>query len=102
MSHSARALLPFIPAQDYEVSLRFYQALGFEISYSSDTLTAFHLGDCQFLLQNFYAKGLAKNLVLQLLVDDLDTWWAHCQTLPQNTLQYKFQLHRISPGAKGL
>ena len=78
---SAQALMPFVPAKDYLQSQAFYTALGFTADYSDDSITLFKLDTCRFYLQNFYAKPLAQNLMLQLLVDDLEAWWAHLQTL---------------------
>lgn len=83
MTHplQATALLPFVPAQDYPHSLQFYQDLGFTLLHQSEQISGFQLGDCQFLLQNFYLKAYAQNLVLQLLVEDLAPWWEHTQKL---------------------
>jgi uncharacterized glyoxalase superfamily protein PhnB len=36
----------------------------------------FCCGDCAFLLQKFYVKEFAENLMLHLLVEDVDAWWA--------------------------
>lgn len=69
----------FVPARDYERSKAFYQALGFQLGWTSDELSYFHHGRCSFLLQNFYVKELAENLMMHLLVDDVDGWWAEVQ-----------------------
>lgn len=45
---------PFLPAHDFNLSKRFYQALGFTIPWSDDTLAYVHHGHCSFLLQKFY------------------------------------------------
>ena len=78
----ASVLMPFVPARDYELSKKFYVALGFQVGFTSEHLTEYKLGACRFYLQNFYDKGLASNLVLQLFVADLDAWWEHVQALP--------------------
>ncbi|MCJ8317987.1 MAG: lactoylglutathione lyase [Colwellia sp.] len=62
----------FIPSKDYEVSQSFYQALGFEMDYVTDDLSLFQNGECTFFLQNFYNEELAKNLMLQLCVLDIN------------------------------
>ena len=62
----------FIPSKDYEVSQSFYQALGFEMDYVTDDLSLFQNGDCTFFLQRFYNEDLAKNLMLQLSVLDIN------------------------------
>jgi catechol 2,3-dioxygenase-like lactoylglutathione lyase family enzyme len=69
------ALRPFIPARDYELSRKFYQALGFAVTMEGDQVTILKLGSCSFLLQNFYVKELAENFVVQLMVRNLDLWW---------------------------
>jgi uncharacterized glyoxalase superfamily protein PhnB len=38
------------------------------------------IGSYRFLLQNFYAKQLAENLMMHLLVSDVDDWWQHIQS----------------------
>lgn len=69
----------FIPAKDFELSKRFYQDLGFTKASDGDGVAYFLHGDCAFLLQDFYQEGLAKNLMMHLLVEDVDAWWAHLQ-----------------------
>jgi catechol 2,3-dioxygenase-like lactoylglutathione lyase family enzyme len=73
-------LKAFVPAQNFEVSKRFYQDLGFVLGWSSDDLAYFRHGDSSFLLQNFYRKEHAENSMMHLLVEDVDAWWGHVQT----------------------
>jgi Glyoxalase/Bleomycin resistance protein/Dioxygenase superfamily len=75
------ALRPFLPAQDFETSLRFYVELGFTASRLGDSLASMHLGPFAFLLQRFEAEGFAKNFMMHLLVNDLDTWWKRIESL---------------------
>lgn len=67
---------PFLPAQDFELSKRFYETLGFEKVLDGE-VAIFRVGQGEFVLQRFYRKELAENLMMQLVVDDLDAWWAH-------------------------
>ena len=69
----------FVPAKDFELSKRFYQDLGFTKASDGDGVAYFLHGDCSFLLQDFYEEGLAKNLMMHLLVEDVDAWWARLQ-----------------------
>lgn len=69
------ALRPFVPAKDFAVSKRFYQAVGFRISYQDDSIAALKQGGQSFILQNFYNEQLAENFMLQLMVRDADAWW---------------------------
>ena len=62
----------FIPSKDYEISKSFYQALGFEMAYVTNDLSLFENGECSFFLQRFYSEELAKNLMVQLSVLDIN------------------------------
>ncbi len=64
----------FVPAQDYALSLRFYQALGFTVEWSSDELAYIRHGDTSFLLQSFFVKEHARNFQMHLLVKSADDW----------------------------
>jgi catechol 2,3-dioxygenase-like lactoylglutathione lyase family enzyme len=70
----------FVPARDFDVSKRFYQDLGFALSWSSEDLAYFRHGNSSFLLQNFYNKDHAGNFMMHLLVADVDAWWRYVQT----------------------
>lgn len=72
---------PFLPAKDFDVSQRFYEALGFETLLDAADVAIFRMGQSSFLLQRFYQKEWAENIMMQLMVDDLDAWWAHIETL---------------------
>jgi catechol 2,3-dioxygenase-like lactoylglutathione lyase family enzyme len=71
---------PFLPAKDFELSKRFYETFGFE-KLLDDEVAIFRVGRGEFLLQSYYQKDWAENFMMQLMVDDLDTWWAHIQSL---------------------
>ena len=71
---------PFLPAKDFELSKRFYEALGFEKILDGD-VAIFEVGSGGFILQRHFDKGWAENCMLQLMVDDLDAWWAHIASL---------------------
>jgi uncharacterized glyoxalase superfamily protein PhnB len=72
---------PFLPAKDFQLSQRFYETLGFEKQFHNGDIAVFATGSGGFLLQNHYQKDWAENFMLQLLVDDLDAWWTHVQSL---------------------
>jgi hypothetical protein len=75
------ALRPFVPAKNFETSLRFYVDLGFAASPINGSLAILQLGPFSFLLQEFDVEGFAGNLMMQLLVNDLDTWWRRIEAL---------------------
>jgi len=76
-----RAFRPFLPARDYETSLRFYETLGFEAYPLGSTLAELSLGPHAFLLQGYYVKEWAENTVMHVLVKDVHAWWQHIASL---------------------
>ena len=69
---------PFLPTQDFDASKAFYEALGFELLLDSE-VAIFAIGGSAFILQRYYQEGA--NPMMQLMVDDLDAWWAHIEAL---------------------
>lgn len=69
---------PFLPAKDLELSKRFYIRLGFEIVLDADDVAIFRMGTSSFLLARY---GRAEHFMMQLMVDDLDAWWARIEAL---------------------
>lgn len=67
----------FVPARDFELSQRFYQALGFEQRFADADLAYFCRGDCSFLLQRFHVEDHTRNFVMHLLVENVDDWHRH-------------------------
>lgn len=70
----------FVPAQDFDLSKSFYEALGFEKVLDSE-VAIFNVGSGGFILQRYYQKDWAENFMMQLMVDDLDAWWDHIKSL---------------------
>jgi len=68
-------LAAFVPAEDFPLSRRFYRDLGFREKWGDDQACELELGGFSFIMQNFYVKELADNLMAQLLVRDVDSWW---------------------------
>ena len=71
---------PFLPTRDFELSRRFYETLGFEKLLDGD-VAIFRAGSGGFILQRAYEPEWAANSMMQLMVDDLDAWWAHITSL---------------------
>lgn len=67
----------FVPARDFAASKAFYEALGFQVPWSSDDLAYVHFGETSFLLQRFYVAEHAGNFMMHLLVANADDWHAH-------------------------
>ncbi|MEM1093545.1 MAG: VOC family protein [Bacteroidota bacterium] len=70
---------PFVPARDFEMSLAFYQALGWTLNWRNGGLAELELADSRFLLQDFYVKAWAENWMLFVEVESADVWHAHAQ-----------------------
>jgi uncharacterized glyoxalase superfamily protein PhnB len=71
---------PFMPAKDFDLSKRFYEALGFEKVLDSE-VAIFNAGSGGFILQRYFQEQWAANFMMQLMVDDLDAWWTHIESL---------------------
>jgi catechol 2,3-dioxygenase-like lactoylglutathione lyase family enzyme len=65
----------FVPARDFARSKAFYQALGFEVPWSSDDLAYVRHGETSFFLQEFYVPDHTKNFMMHLLVEDVEAWY---------------------------
>jgi catechol 2,3-dioxygenase-like lactoylglutathione lyase family enzyme len=76
-----RTMRPFLPAKDYEASLRFYVALGFHAYSLGDALSELSLGPHAFLLQGYYVKQWADNMMMHVLLTDVHRWWHHIASL---------------------
>jgi uncharacterized glyoxalase superfamily protein PhnB len=86
---------PFVPTKDFELSKRFYEALGFEKVLDGE-VAIFDAASGGFVLQRYYQKDWAENFMLQLVVNDLDAWWAHIDALD---LTSKFGVQPPKPPA---
>jgi len=71
---NAVELKVFVPSKDFALSKQFYQDLGFTLASDEAGVAYFYHGSCSFLLQDFYQKDLAENLMLHLLVEDIVAW----------------------------
>jgi catechol 2,3-dioxygenase-like lactoylglutathione lyase family enzyme len=71
---------PFLPTRDFELSKRFYEAIGFEKVLDGD-VAIFNAGSGGFILQRPSDTGPTGNLMMQLMVDDVDAWWDRVESL---------------------
>ena len=86
---------PFVPAKDFGLSKRFYEALGFEKLLDGE-VAIFGIGTSSFILQNYFEKTWAENFMMQLMVDDIDSWWRH---IDQLDLPARFGVPKPKPPA---
>jgi hypothetical protein len=70
----------FLPTKDFEVSKAFYLALGFTVVLDGD-VAILATGRSEIILTRFYQQEYAENVMMQMLVDDLDAWWARISSL---------------------
>lgn len=67
-------LKPYVPAKDFELSKRFYSALGFSHSEGWRGTADFSLNGHAFRLQNYYVKDWADNFMFVLDIEDVEAW----------------------------
>ena len=91
---TAVELKAFVPAKNFEQSKQFYQDLGFTMPWNEEGLAYLHHGDCSFLLQNYYVKEFAENLMMHLLVEDVDAWWTLVQA---SGIIEKYGIRTVAP-----
>lgn len=79
MNLNAVEIKAFVPAKDYALSKQFYQDIGFVLASDGGGVAYFHHQNVSFLLQDFYVKEFADNLMMHLLVEDVDAWFNKIQ-----------------------
>lgn len=75
MHHQATSIRPFIGAQNFELSRRFYRDLGFQESILGHNMSYFHTEGIGFYLQDAYVKDWVDNTMVFLEVDDVERYW---------------------------
>ena len=79
---AAKAILAFVPAQRrYAETIEFYQEIGFDVDYRSDSITVIRKDRCRFFLQNVNYEYADGNFMMTLEVEDLDAWWKRLSSL---------------------
>src|SRR5712692_8204371 len=81
LAQTVTAMRPMVPAKDFEISNRFYVALGFHPRPLTDQLVEMQLGVFSFILQAYYVREWADNFVVHLTVSDVCLWWDHIVSL---------------------
>jgi len=82
MNLTATDIKTFVPAKNFQESLRFYKALGWQVNFVADdeSLAILELANTRFYLQNYYNKEWADNFMLHITVDDVESWHQHAST----------------------
>jgi len=73
----------YAPAKDFELSKKFYSALGFELTEAWAGDMDCRLGGSVFRLQNYYKKDWAENFMMLFGVDDAREWFEHAKKVIQ-------------------
>lgn len=99
----------YMPAKDFELSKRFYTALGFAMSEGWGGTADFDLNGNTFRLQNYYVKDWAENFMVVIGVDDAEAWYQHARQIaasgefgsiriiPPETIDGARVLHVVDP-----
>lgn len=74
MNLKMQEIKAFVPAKDFDLSKKFYQAIGFTLTSDFGDIAYFHFEDCSFLLQSFYVPEHANNFMMHVLVEDIQAW----------------------------
>ena len=94
LAETVKCIWPFVPARDFELATQFYKDLGFSCLSDDDDVRAIKLGNCGFLLQDFYVEDWAKNFMMNLHVDDAQAWYEHIR---ETKVTEKYEGTRLSP-----
>ncbi len=71
----------YVPAKDFELSKKFYTALGFDLTEAWGGSVDCRLGNALFRLQNYYVEDWANNFMLQFWIDDVRALYDHVKPL---------------------
>ncbi len=84
MNPTIKELVVYAPAEDFELSKRFYTALGFTLTPGWGDTVDCRLGGAVFRLQNYYVKDWAENFMMKFDVEDVEAWYEHAKNVIGN------------------
>lgn len=85
----------FVPAEDFSLSLAYYQALGWKLNWQVPGLAELELGGNRFFLQNYYQKDWAHNFMFYIVVENAQEWYDHiAKVIAENK---DFSTTRVNP-----
>ena len=94
MEHKAKSIRPFIGAENFETSRRFYQDLGFQETVLFHNMSLFKIGSLGFYLQDAYVKDWIDNSMIFLEVEDVTQHWNELLALD---LPAKYEHVKLTP-----
>jgi hypothetical protein len=89
-----RAFRPFLPAKDFQKSLHFYEAVGFDAYPLGETMAELNLGAHAFILHGHDVEEADNDWVMHVLVNDARGWWRH---LDRQNLTDRFGVPALGP-----
>jgi len=111
MQTTAISLYPFVPSgPDFDRSLEFFAALGFQQVWRQAGLAALRFGSAYFLLQDIDVPEWQRNQMIVFEVADLDLYWSEVEAMglpiaftgvklqPPKEFPWGRELHIIDPG----
>ena len=93
MEHTVKSIRPFLGAENFELSRRFYQDWGFRETVLSPDLSVFKLDQLAFYLQRAYVKDWVDNTMLFLEVENVEHYY---QQLSAMELASKYEGVRLT------
>lgn len=95
---AVRDLKTFVPCKDFDVSIRFYKALGWKLNWQDDSeLAEIELAGVRLFLQKYHVEEWASNFMIYIDVDDAQAWHRHVETILEN---HQFPNARTQPPQK--
>jgi len=94
MDYKVVSLRAFVGAKNFELSRRFYCALGFTEIQIEPKMSYFHQQGFGFYLQDYYVQDWVDNTMLFMEVDNVHKFWTFLQTLD---LEGKFEGVELKP-----
>jgi hypothetical protein len=85
MEHKAKSIRPFIGAENFETSRRFYRDLGFQETVLFHNMSLFKIDSLGFYLQDAYVKDWIDNSMIFLEVEDVTRHWNELLALGLDT-----------------
>jgi hypothetical protein len=111
MTIQATRLYPFVPSgPQFDLSIEFFTALGFEVQRRHEGLAGLRLGGAYFLLQDIDVPEWQKNQMIVFEVTDLDGYWSELEAKdlagafpgvrlrPPTEFPWGREIHIIDPG----
>ncbi len=94
MELKAKSIRPFIGAKNFELSRKFYRALGFEEVVLLHNMSLFKSESIGFYLQDAYVKDWIDNTMVFMEIEDIDQFWNELIALD---LSVKYEKVKLTP-----